>query len=72
MIRIPFLPPWFGFSDPGVEDALYENSTLRYFVKLAPNGVPDETTIGKFRGWLQKHDLGKVLLTLSKDHLEDA
>jgi len=46
MLRIYFLQQWFNLSDPGVEEALYDASTMRNFVgiDLGREPVPDETT----------------------------
>jgi len=63
MLRIYFLQQWFNLSDPAVEEALYDMLSMRAFahVDLGEAGVPDETTICKFRHLLEKHDLGKKL-----------
>jgi len=71
MLRIYFLQLWFNLSDPAVEEALYDSVAMRGFVgiDLGVEGAPDETTICKFRHLLEKHKLGKVLLTAVNDHL---
>ena len=71
MLRIYFLQLWFNLSDPAVEEALYDSVAMRSFVgiDLGVEGAPDETTICKFRHLLEKHKLGKVLLTAVNDHL---
>ena len=63
MLRIHFLQQWFGYSDPGMEEALYEVPLLRQFVgiDLGRDFVPDETTILKFRRLLEQHRLAQVL-----------
>ena len=61
MLRIYFLQHWFNLSDPAVEEALYDMISMRAFARidLGASGVPDETTICKFRHLIEKHDLGK-------------
>ena len=34
MLRIYFLQQWFGYSDPAMEDALYDNMAVRIFVHV--------------------------------------
>ncbi len=54
---------WFGLSDPAMEEALWETPLLRQFAGIGPDfeGVPDETTILKFRHLLEQHELSKAL-----------
>lgn len=61
MLRIYFLQQWFNLSDPGVEEALYDSSSMRGFagIDLGREAVPDETTVCKFRHLLEKHKLGE-------------
>lgn len=63
MLRIHFLQQWFGYSDPGMEEALYEIPLLRQFVgiDLGRDFVPDETTIRKFRRLLERHALSQAI-----------
>ena len=68
MLRVYFLQQWFNLSDPGAEDALYESPVLRRFagVDLGLAAAPDETTILRFRGLLEQHELcGKILDTVN-------
>src|SRR5271155_4559449 len=73
MLRIYFLQLWFNLSDPAVEEALYDSTSMRAFVKidLGTTGVPDETTVCKFRHLLEKHDIGKKLLKEVNAYLAD-
>jgi len=61
MLRIYFLQQWFNLSDPGVEETLYDSTSMRRFVviDLGREAVPDETTVCKFRHLLEKHKLGE-------------
>lgn len=55
---------WPGGREP-LEDALYDSQALRGFARidLAAEGVPDATTLLKFRRLLETHDLCKGLFT---------
>ena len=69
MLRIYFMQQWFGHSDPGMEDALHDNIAMRRFAGLEAGYSPDETTICKFRHWLEERELTKTLLSISGKHL---
>ena len=73
MLRIHFLQHWFGLSDPGVEEALYDSRAMREFVgvDLGEERVPDETTICKFRHLLERHELGKEVFCKVNGHLAE-
>jgi IS5 family transposase len=60
-----FLQQWYGLADEALEDALYDRQALRGFARidLAAEGVPDATTLLKFRRLLETHDLCKGLFT---------
>ena len=59
MLRIYFLQQWYGLADEALEDALYDSQALQGFARidLAAEGVPDATTLLKFRRLLETHDL---------------
>src|SRR5471032_2477025 len=59
MLRMYFLQQWYGLADEALEDALYDSQALRGFARsdLAAEGVPDATTLLKFRRLLETHDL---------------
>ena len=59
MLRIYFLQQWYGLADEALEDALYDSQAMRGFagIDLAAEGVPDATTLLKFRRLLETHDL---------------
>src|SRR3546814_15829998 len=44
MLRVHLLQNWFGYSDPAMEEALYETTILRQFAGLNLERIPDETT----------------------------
>jgi hypothetical protein len=60
MLRVHLMQNWFGYSDPAMEESLYETSILRQFAGLSLERIPDETTILNFRRLLEKHELGSV------------
>jgi transposase, IS5 family len=63
MLRVYFLQQWYGLADEALEDALYDSQGLQIFARidLAAEGVPDATTLLKFRRLLETHDLCKGL-----------
>jgi IS5 family transposase len=63
MLRVYFLQHWYGLADEALEDALYDSQALQGFARidLAAEGVPDATTLLKFRRLLETHDLCKGL-----------
>ena len=71
MPRVDFPQLWFNLSDPAVEEALYDSTSMRGFVgiDLGVEAAPDETTVCKFRHLLEKHKLGKNLLTTVNEYL---
>jgi IS5 family transposase len=72
MLRIYFLQLWFNLSDPAVEEALYDSTSMREFVgiDLGSEAAPDETTVCKFRHLLERNKLGKPLLAAVNAHLK--
>ena len=71
MLRIHFMQQWYALSDPAMEDALYEIESMRRFAGLELNedAIPDETTILKFRRFLEKHGLAVKMLEAVNAHL---
>jgi IS5 family transposase len=65
MLRVYFLQQWYALADEALEDALYDSQALRGFARidLAAEGVPDATTLLKFRRLLETHDLCKGLFS---------
>jgi len=66
MLKIICLQQWYGFSDPAMEEEIYDRASFQKFLNLdlIHDPVPDETTILKFRHLLEKHDLFKALFGL--------
>jgi IS5 family transposase len=71
MLRIHFMQQWYVLSDPAMEDALYEIESMRRFAGLELNDdpIPDETTILKFRRFLEQHGLAAKILDTVNAHL---
>ena len=70
MLRVHCMQLFYNLSDPAMEDALYEIESMRQFAGLKLDRLPDETTILKFRHFLEQHGLGKVLFKEVNKHLE--
>lgn len=64
MLRIHFLQLFFGLSDPAMEEALHDMPLYREFARLDPGEtkLPDESTILRFRHFLEKQELAKKML----------
>lgn len=71
MLRVHLLQQWYSLSDPAMEEALIEVSTMRRFagIELISVRNPDETTILSFRHLLEKHKLGEQIFETVKAHL---
>ena len=61
MLRVYFLQQWYGLADEAIEDAIYDSQAMRGFARidLAADGLPDATTLLKFRRLLETNDLCK-------------
>ncbi len=71
MLRVHLMQNWFGYSDPAMEEALYETTILRQFAGLSLERIPDETTILNFRRLLEKHELAAGILGMINGYLGD-
>ena len=72
MFRIHCLQQWYGLSDEGMEDALYEIAWMRQFAQLSMDkAIPDRTTIMNFRHLLEKHKLTRKLFKMVNQWLSD-
>ena len=65
MLRVYFLQQWYALADEALEDALYDSQALQRFARIEfdAEGVPDATTLLKFRRLLESHDLCRALFT---------
>jgi len=72
MLRIYFMQNWFSMSDPGMEDALRDISSMRDFAGFVSYSepVPDETTILNFRHLLENNQLTEALFQAVNSILE--
>jgi transposase, IS5 family len=73
MLRVYFVQQWYGLSDEGLEDALYDSQALRGFagIELNRDPVPDATTVLHFRHWLESHELTKGMFEEVRAMLEE-
>ena len=72
MLPIYFMQRWYALSDPVMEEALYEVESTRRFagMDLTDGGMPDKTTILKFRHLLEQHALTGQMMNIIYDTLE--
>ena len=69
MLRIHCLQLWFNLSDPGMEQELYDSSSMLEFADLSlSEPIPDETTILNFRHLLERQQLGTALFATINAH----
>ena len=71
MLRVHLMQNWFGYSDPAMEEALYETTILRQFAGLSLERIPDGSTILNFRRLLEKHELAAGILGVINGYLGD-
>jgi len=71
MLRIHFLQQFFDLSDPAAEDAPHDSISMARFARVKPDvtGVPDESTILRFRHLLEAHGLGQAIFETINSHL---
>ena len=64
LLRVHFLQQWFSLADEAVEEVLHDIPVYRAFAGIDPGatGIPDATTILRFRHLLERHDLAVALL----------
>ena len=62
LVKLRRLQQWYGLSDPGLEEAVDDRLSFRRFAGLPlDEGVPDHSTIWRFRQALQRHGLAEAL-----------
>ena len=72
MLRVHCLQLFYNLSDPAMEDALYEIESMRRFAGLRlSDRLPDESTILRFRHFLERHKLGKVIFDTVSTQLRE-
>lgn len=63
MLRIHCLQQWFGLSDLGAEEALFETGFYRDFAGISgTQRIPDRVSILRFRHLLEQHELSPKIL----------
>ena len=63
MLRIHCLQQWFGLSDLGAEEALFETGFYRDFAGISgTQRIPDRVSILRFRHLLEAHELSPKIL----------
>ena len=62
LLRMYLLQIWFTLSDPATEDAIYDSYAMQKFtgIDFMTESVPDETTLCKFRHFLEANGLNKL------------
>ena len=72
MLKIYFLQQWYNLSDPGVEDAIYDRVSFQKFLDLdvLAQNVPDESTICRFRHFLEDNRLQRKMFKVLNAVLE--
>lgn len=73
MLKIHFLQQWYNLSDPWMEEDIYDRVTFQKFldIDIAFDQVPDETTILRFRHFLEEKKLHERFLRIINQILED-
>lgn len=72
MLRIHLLQHWFSLSDPAMEEALYEITSMRQFARLTLSApIPEDTTIMNLRHLLEKHQLAPAILAVINGYLRE-
>lgn len=73
MLRMYVAQQCFGFSDEGIEDAIYDSQAIRRFVgiDLGRESAPDATTLLKFRRLLEREGLTGKLFEAINAHLAE-
>lgn len=70
MLRIHLLKNWFSFSDPAVEETLYQITVMRLFSRLTRSTpIAEDTLIMSFRHLLEKHKLAVGTLVIQFEFL---
>ena len=73
MLRMYVAQQCFGFSDEGIEDAIYDSQAVRRFigVDLTRDAAPDATTLLHFRHLLERHQLTESIFNNINAHLAE-
>ena len=73
MLKIMCLQQWYGLSDPGVEEEIYDRASFQKFLELdlLNDSVPDETTVLNFRHLLRDNNLFEKIFEKINQHLTE-
>jgi len=71
MLKIYFLQQWYNLGDPTVEAEIYDSIAFRLFLGINDLGeaIPDETSILRFRRFLEENNLQQELFNGTKNLL---
>lgn len=71
MLKIYFLQQWYNLGDPTVEAEIYDSIAFRLFLGINDLGeaIPDETSILRFRRFLEENNLQEELFKGTKNLL---
>jgi len=63
MLRIYLVQQWYGLSDRGVQDEIYDSQSIQWFVgvDLGSEQPPDAAEISRFRRLIERHGLAQRL-----------
>lgn len=72
MLRMYLMQNWFGLSDEGIEDAIYDSYAMKRFLKIdfSTEQTPDASTLLHFRHLLEKHDITRKIFDDVKQRLD--
>jgi len=72
LLKIYFLQQWYNLGDPTVEAEIYDSIAFRRFLKIdLIENVPDESTICRFRHFLEEHKLPEKFFRRTARILEE-
>lgn len=72
LLKIYFLQQWYNLGDPTVEAEIYDSIAFRRFLNIdLVENIPDESTILRFRHFLEKHELQKKFFRKTVGLLEE-
>lgn len=74
MLRMYLMQNWFGLSDEGIEDAIYDSYAMKHFLQIdfSTERTPDAMTLLHFRHLLEKHDIARKMFDDVKERLDVA
>lgn len=73
MLKIYFLQLRYNLSDPGIEEEVYDRLTFQKFldIDITTDRIPDESTVLRFRHFLEQHQLQEVMFQCINEILEN-